>query len=92
MRWHDAGLVQQPEVLGDVLLRRAEPVDEFADGRVAVTQRVEQLDAHRLAEDAKALSDQLGELIGERVWDIHAGQCTTTPLYVRMGVNYGSRS
>jgi hypothetical protein len=64
-------------VLGDVLLGRGERVLQLADGRVAVAQAVEQLDAHRLAEHAEALRDQLHERLRERVGDrghrVHIG-------------------
>ena len=65
----DAGLGEDAEVLGDVLLRRAERVGELVDGHRPVAQRVEQADAHGLADDAEALGDQLDERVRERVGD-----------------------
>ena len=61
------GGVEDAEVLGDVLLRGAERLLQLADGRVALAQAIEQLDSHRLAEDAEALGDELDQRLGKRV-------------------------
>ena len=66
---HDARLGQHADVLGDVLLRRAERARELVDGQRAVAQGVEQADAHRLADHAEAPCDQLDELGRERMRD-----------------------
>ena len=63
----DAGLGEHADVLGDVLLRGAERLGELVDGQRPVAQRVEQADAHRLADDAEALRDQLDERLRKRV-------------------------
>ena len=46
-------------MLGNALLRCAGRSLEFLDGGRSLAQRVQKTDAHRLAEDAKALRDQL---------------------------------
>ena len=40
---------------------------QLADGGLAVAQRVEQLDPHRLAEDTEALRDEFDQRLGQRV-------------------------
>ena len=57
--------MQHAEVPGDVLLRGAERLGQLADGCLAGSQPVEQLDPKRLADDAETLGDQLDERIGK---------------------------
>ena len=54
-------------MLGEVLLGGAERLLQLADARLALAQPVEQLDAHRFAEHAEALCDQLDEGLGKRM-------------------------
>ena len=70
---HQTAAQQHPEVLGDVLLRGAGRALELLDGRGRLAQRVEQADAHRLAEHAKALGDQLHQRGRQRVRNVHGG-------------------
>ena len=63
----DAGLGEHADVLGDVLLRGAERLGELVDGQGPVAQRVEQADAHGLADDPEALGDELDERLRKRV-------------------------
>src|SRR6516164_6101423 len=57
----DACAQQHAQVLGDVLLRGTGRLLELLHRRLTVAQRVEQPDPHRLAQDAKALCDQLDQ-------------------------------
>src|SRR6185312_6768974 len=50
-----AGGVQDAEVLGDVLLTCAERLLKLAHARLTLSQAVQELDPHRLAQHAKAL-------------------------------------
>ena len=63
------GLSSTPRCLETFCCEAPVRLLELADGRVAVAQAVEQLDAHRLAEHAEALGDELDERLGERVGD-----------------------
>ena len=63
----DSGLRQQSEVLGDILLRGAEVGGQLVHARLAVPQAVEQPDAHRLSDHAKAAGDQLDERVWKRI-------------------------
>ena len=56
-----AGVVEDRQVFGDVLLAGAGRLLELDDGEVAFAQVVEQLDPHRLGKDAEALGDQADE-------------------------------
>ena len=69
--------LQHAEMLGDVLLRRADQLGQLEHGRLALAQPVEQLDPGRLAERAEALGDQLDQLIGKWVRDGHRGLLAT---------------
>ena len=60
-------------MFGDVLLGSARSLLELLDGGGRLAQSVQETDAHRLAENAKALRDQLDERRLERVWDIPGG-------------------
>jgi hypothetical protein len=62
-----AGAVEDAEVLGDVLLGGAQCLLELSDGRRSFAEAIEQLDAHRLAEHAKTLCDELDQRLGKRV-------------------------
>ena len=58
---------------------------QLVDGHRPVAQRVEDADAHRLAEHAEALGDELDERAGKRVGDrgrdrVHVYNCTTEQL------------
>src|SRR5581483_10313609 len=61
----DPRLEQQAEVLGNVLLRGPGRLDQLLHGRLATVQPelLEDADAHRLAEDAEPLFDQLDERV-----------------------------
>ena len=67
---HQTAAQQHPEMLGDVLLRGAGRPLQLPHGRRGLAQGVEQADAHRLAEDAKALRDQLDERGRQRVGNV----------------------
>ena len=67
----DAAPLQHAQVLGDVLLRRADQLGQLEHGRLALAQPVEQLDPGRLAQRAEALCDQLDQVIGKRVRNGH---------------------
>ena len=54
-------------MLGDVLLAGAERLGELVDGQGTLAERVEDPDAHGLADDAKALRNELDKLIGKGV-------------------------
>jgi hypothetical protein len=55
--------------LGAIIRPIGERLLEFADGRVAFAEPVEQLDSHRLAEHAEALSDELDQRLWQRERD-----------------------
>ena len=65
---HHPGLVKDPEVLGDVLLGRAECLLELGHARVPFVQAVQQLDPHRLPEHAETLGHELHKWPGHRMW------------------------
>jgi len=67
----DAGLQQDTEVLRDVLLRRPGGLAQLAHARLAFAERVEQLDPHRLADDAEAARDQLDQRVGKGLGKVH---------------------
>ena len=69
---HEAGGVEHAEVLGDVLLRRAERVGQFLDAGFVVAKAVEKADAHRLPHDAEPLGDLLDEWSRKWVDEGHA--------------------
>lgn len=77
----DARSVQDAQVLGHVLLRAAEHGRQFVDRGRPVSQRIEQLDAHGLANDTKAGRNHVNERIRERVRNIHKHNYTTEWLY-----------
>ena len=63
----DPLLAQDAEVLGDVLLRRADRVGQLLHGRLPLPEQVEQLDPRRVGEHAEAARDQLDQLVGKRM-------------------------
>ncbi|GAC1434362.1 MAG: hypothetical protein NVSMB51_01340 [Solirubrobacteraceae bacterium] len=66
--------MQDTKVLGNVLLRGVQPLGELADRRRPVTHPVEQLDPHRLANNTKAVRNELDKWAGEWVFDLHTSQ------------------
>src|SRR5919198_1415239 len=63
----DARALEQDEVLGDVLLRRANECSQLEHRGLAFAEPVEQPDPRRLGQRAQALGDQLDQLVGERM-------------------------
>ena len=68
--------MEHAEVLRDVLLGRAERVGQLLDTELVVAQPVEQPNPHRLADHTEPRSDELDELIGERVRQLREGGVT----------------
>ncbi len=67
----DAGLEQNGEMLGHVLLRSAGGRDELGHAGLLVAQPVEQAEPRRLGDRSQAMGDQLGQLFGNGVWESH---------------------
>ena len=58
-------------MLGDVLLPGLEPFGELVHAQLAVPKQVEDPDAHRLPDGAEAAGDQVGEVLGQGMWEGH---------------------
>src|SRR5207245_10046515 len=67
----DSGLEKDAEVLRHVLLRGAGSRRQLLDARLTPTQLVDQLDPHRLRQDAEAVRDQRNEVVRKRVRKRH---------------------
>jgi hypothetical protein len=76
----DARLMEDAKVLGDVLLRGVQRLDELTDRSRAVAQPVQELDPHRLADDTKPLRDQLDQRLGKGAGHVHVHNYTTLEL------------
>jgi hypothetical protein len=61
----DPGSGQEAEVPGGVLLRHPETLDEFPNGRRPTGEAIDELEAHRLADDAQALGERLCTCVSE---------------------------
>ena len=80
-----AGLMEEPEVFRDVLVRCVEHVGQLLDRRLAVLQKIQELDPRWVGDDAKSVSEDLDERIGERVRVRHRAKTVRnrTVLYAR---------
>ena len=67
----DARLMEDAKVLGNVLLRGIQRLDELTDRSRAIAQPVQQLDPHRLADDTEPLRDQLDQRLGKGAGHVH---------------------
>jgi hypothetical protein len=67
----DAGIGQHGQVLGNVLLGGRQRRRQLAHRRFAVAEPVEQLDPHGLADHTEAAGDQLDQVVGEGVREVH---------------------
>src|SRR5947208_2407791 len=70
---HDSGRAEHAEVFRDVLLGGPDQRGQLEHGRLALAQVVEELDPRRLAQHAKALRDQLDEVVWKGMGRAHAG-------------------
>jgi sulfide:quinone oxidoreductase len=66
----DPLLAEDAEVLGDVLLRRADRVGQLLHARFPLAEQVEQLDPRRVGEHVEAARDQLNQVVGERAVNV----------------------
>jgi sulfide:quinone oxidoreductase len=66
----DPFLAEDAEVLGDVLLRRADRVGQLLHARFPLAEQVEQLDPRRVGEHVEAARDQLNQVVGERAVNV----------------------
>ena len=63
---HSRGM-QDAQVFGDVLLGSSQGFLKLADGGVAISQPIEQLDSHRLTQHPEALGDELDQRLRKRM-------------------------